>query len=128
MYPTSSIGPLYMKSPTTISQAHWCSFLNRIIFKRNYLQRISSFDCHLIFSFLNLPTKISPKKVHAISTVPPTSPSRDTSPGDTSAQLLVTNFLIFNPPQYKSNHHKQDLLITTSKIFRHLHQLQIAKS
>ena len=54
--------------------------------------------------------------------------SNDTSPGDTSAQLLVTNFLSFNPPQYKSNHHKQDLLITTSKIFRHLHQLQIAKS
>ena len=91
------------------------------LFKQNYsfngIIYKESLHCHPIFSFLNLPTKISPEKVHAISAVPPTSPSCDTSPGDTSTQLLVTNFLSFNPPQYKSNHHKQDLLSPQARFF-----------
>ena len=32
--------------------------------QQNYLQRISSFDCHLFFQHVNLPTTISPIKVH----------------------------------------------------------------
>ena len=55
-------------------------------------------------------------------------PSSKTSPEDTRTQSLITNFLSINPPHYESNHHKQDLLITTSKIFHCLLQFQIIKS
>ena len=52
-------------------------------------------------------------------------PIPKTSPGDTWTQSLATHFSDFNPLQYESNHHKQDLLITTSKIPHCLLQLQI---
>ena len=55
-------------------------------------------------------------------------PLPETSPGDTWNQSLLTNFLSFNPPQYKSNHHKQHSLITTSKNSHCLLQLQIRNS
>ena len=55
------------------------------------------------------------------------SPLPETSPGDKWPQSLVTNFLNFIP-RYESNHHKQQLLITTSKISIRLPQLQIRKS
>ena len=41
---------------------------------------------------------------------------------------VTINFFSLNPPQYESSHHKQDSLITTSKIFHFLFQLQIIKS
>ena len=59
---------------------------------------------------------------------PPPLPISKTSPGDTWPQSLVTNFLSRNPPQYKWNHHKQHLLITTIKISHYLPQLQFIKS
>ena len=49
-------------------------------------------------------------------------------PGDAWIQSLVANFLSVNPCQYKSNHEKQDLLITISKISDCLLQIQIIKS
>ena len=60
---------------------------------------------------------------------PPTSlhPPK-TIPGNTWTQLLITNFLTFNPPQYESNQYKQGLLITTCKISHCLLQLQIIES
>ena len=54
-------------------------------------------------------------------------PSPETCPRVTWTQSSITNFLSLNPPQYESNHHKQDLLITTSKISHCFHQLQITK-
>ena len=41
---------------------------------------------------------------------------------------FFTDFLSLNPPQYKWSHHKQDSLITTSKISHFLLQLRIKKS
>ena len=55
-------------------------------------------------------------------------PLPETSTKDTWPQSLVSNFLSFNLSQYKSNHHKQHLLILESKIFHFLPQLQIRKS
>ena len=40
----------------------WCSSLNEIGPQRNYLQTCFSFDGHRIFSHLNLPTTITPKR------------------------------------------------------------------
>ena len=68
----------------------------------------------------------SPQTGTCHSTILP--PSSKTSPEDTRSQSFITNFLSINPPQYESNHHKQDLLITTSKISHCLLQLQIIKS
>ena len=103
---TVSIGPSHMDSPTRLSQA---AFLQ-------------------IFLHLNFPTTIS-AKIYAIP-MPHTLPNHhlNKSPGDKWTQLSVTNFLILKPPQYKWNHHKQDLLITSSKVCHFLLWLQIVKS
>ena len=59
----------------------------------------------------------SPQKVYPISSASHTSPPpAEISPEETSTQSFVANFLSFIPRQYESNHNKQDLLITTSKI------------
>ena len=50
------------------------------------------------------------------------------SPRDTWNQSLITNLFSFNPLQYKSNHCKQNLLISTRKISHCLLQLQLTKS
>ena len=52
----------------------------------------------------------------------------ETKLGCTWTHLLVTDFLCRNPSLYKSSRHKQNSLITTSKIIDFLAQLQIAKS
>ena len=59
-------------------------------------------------------------------TMLPLSPK--TIPEDTWTKSLITNFLSINLPQYESNHQKQDLQITTSRISHCLLQLQIIKS
>ena len=77
------------------------------MFRKNLsliLQRISSFDGHLIFPHLNLPTTIPEKNMRIQQ--PPQSPK--TSPTDKWTQHLVTNFLSFNSPQYQPNHNKQE--------------------
>ena len=68
----------------------------------------------------------SPKPGTCYFTILP--PLSKTSPEDTWTWSLITNFLNINPPQYESNHHKQDLLATTSKIPHCWLQLQIIKS
>ena len=74
-----------------------------------------------------LPTKIPPNRYMPFHFNGP--PSLKTRPRDTWTQSLITSFLNFNLPQYESNHHhKQDLLVTTSKIFDCMLQLQIIKS
>ena len=64
-----------------------------------------------------LPTEIPPNR--QISYQRPTTLPRatETTPVDTWSQSLITKFLSFNPPQYKSKRHKQDLLITTTARF-----------
>ena len=85
-----------------------------------------SFDGHLIFPHLN-PTTIPPKKYMQFQRSHPLPLSPEVSPRDTWTQSLVTYFLSFSPCQHESNHKKQDLLITTSKISDCLLQLQIIK-
>ena len=48
-----------------------------------------------------------------------------TIPGNILTHFSVTNFLSSNSLQYQPNYHKQDILITTSKISHHLLQPQI---
>ena len=48
-----------------------------------------------------------------------------TIPGNILTHFSVTNFLSSNSLQYQPNYHKQDILITTSKIPHHLLQPQI---
>ena len=68
-----------------------------------------------------------PKKSYLnFQRTPHLPPPLETSPNDTWIQSLVTNFLSFNPCQYESNRHKQDLLITKSKMSHYM--LQIIKS
>ena len=71
------------------------------------------------FSHLNLPTTSSPN-------LGPLLP--EPSQGYSWPQSSVTNFFSFITPQYESNHHKQDLLITTSMVSHCFSQLQIRKS
>ena len=109
MYLTVFIGPSHMESPTKL-------FIKKFFFW---------WSPH--FSAFEPPNRNPPKQVHVISTVHhPPSVSQNNS--RRYIHLLITNFLGFNPPQYESNHHKQDLLITTSKISHCLLQLQIIKS
>ena len=55
--------------------------------KQNYSQRISYFDAHLIFPFLNLPITIPPlqkkKKKFNFYSLTSSPPLPKTSPGDT---------------------------------------------
>ena len=77
----------------------------------------------------------SPPKVYPVSAASHTfPPPPETGPRETWTQSFVINFLNpfnpfnrFNPCQYGSNHHKQHLLIITSKISHYLLQLQIIK-
>ena len=80
------------------------------------------------FPHLNLPTTISQKGIFNFNGLPHFPPPPETSPGGTRTQFLVTNFLSFNPHQYKSNHQKQDLLINTCKISHYFLQLQTIKA
>ena len=95
-----------------------CSLLSRIclwaICIKNFLFWLSP-----RFS-TSQPQSPKPRVSHSLPTV-------KTSPGYTWPQLLVTNFLSANPPQYESNHHEQHLLATTSKISHCLPHLQITK-
>ena len=52
--------------------------------------------------------------------IPPPLPK--TSPGDIWLQSLVTNIFSFHSIQYESNHHKQYLLIITSRDLRRTFQ------
>ena len=74
------------------------------IFDRIIHPRIFYFDCHPNFLHLNFPT-IIPTILR--------SPPSEITPGDRWPQSLINNFLRCNPPKYKSNQHKQLLLITT---------------
>ena len=51
-----------------------------------------------------------------------------TIPGNILIHFSVTNFLKSSSLQYQPNYHKQDFLITTSKIPHHLLQPQIINS
>ena len=75
MYLTVSIRPSHKESPTEL-------FIKKFFF------RLSPH-----FSAFEPPNKNPPKRVHLIST----APSLETTPGDTRNQLLITNFLSFNP-------------------------------
>ena len=85
---------------------------------------VTSFFC-MWTSLLQSPQK---GKCNSNSPVPPPLPIPKTRPGNTWTHPSVTNFLRLNPPQYESSHHKQDSLITTSKISHFLLQLQFMKS
>ena len=67
--------------------------------------------------------------INSYSSSPKTSSTLalETRPGYTSTHLSVTNFLCLNPSCYKTSHHKQDSLRTTSKIFYFLLQIYIVK-
>ena len=85
-----------MHLSVSVGQSHIESHTE--LFTKKFLFRFQC-DGYPIFLHLSLlPIKNPPKQEHAILPSPPSS-----------------NFLSINPPQYKSNHHKQDLLITTSK-------------
>ena len=73
------------------------------------------------------PNNNPPKKYMQFQRSHPIPLSPEASSRDTWTQSLVTNFLSFNPCQHESNHKKQGLLITTSKISDCLLQLQIIK-
>ena len=88
---------------------------------------MSSFDGHPIFLHLNPLTTIPSKRYMQFQWPRTLLPPPKTSPRVTWTQSSITNFFSLNPPQYESNHHKQDLLITTSKTSHCLHQLQITK-
>ena len=95
IYLTVSIGPSQKKSSTEL-------FIKKSFFRWSP-------------PALNLPTKIPPNRYMPFQR-PTTLPLfTETSTGDTWTHSLKTNFLSSNPPQYDSNHQKQDLLITTSK-------------
>ena len=110
MYLTVSIGPSHMESPTEL-------FIKKFFFQ--WSPHFSAFEP------LN---KNYPRQVDAILMAhhPLLIPQRKSKKHQT--QSLITNFLSFNHPQYKSNHHKPDLLITKSKISHCLLQLQTIKS
>ena len=81
------------------------------------------------FSVFKPPNNKSPKKYLHTLTYFSLRPSHlETSPEDTSTKSSVTSFLSLNFRQYDSNHCKQDLVITTSKNFHYLVELQVMKS
>ena len=80
----------------------------RIIYKEILLSMVTQF-----FRILTSRIRIPPKRCMSFNGPQPFPPH---PPGDTWTQSLITNFLSFNSPQYETNHHKQDLLITSSKI------------
>ena len=131
-------------SPTFVWGWHWNFTLPQwymqfqltlmFLFKRNYgfseiiyeeflYLIVSPFFCIWISQ-----QESPPKKVYPISTASHTFPTPpETSPEGTWVQSFIANFPSFNPRQYESHHHEQDLLITTSKISYYLLQLQIIK-
>ena len=81
------------------------------------------------FSVFKPPNNKSPKKyLHSLTYFSLRPSHLETSPEDTSTKSSVTSFLSLNFRQYDSNHYKQDLLVTTSKNFHYLVQLQVMKS
>ena len=97
MYLTVSIGPSQMESPTEL-------FIKKFFFR---------WSPH--FSVLEPPNKNPPNRYMSFQWPTTFPPSLETSPEDTRTQSLITNFISFNPPEYQSNHHKQDLLITAAQ-------------
>ena len=88
--------------------------LHRIIYKEFFF----FLNGYTIFLHLNLPTEIPPNRYMPFQQPTTLPPSPETNPGDTWIQSLISNFFSFNPPQYESNHHKQNLLITIKARFR----------
>ena len=84
-------------------------------FNRNIHTRSSFFDGHPNFLHLNFPT---PKLW-----LPPSPDSLKQV-----QKMHDPNIVSCNPPQYESHHHKQHLLITTSKISHCLPQPQFIKT
>ena len=108
---------------------------HRIIYKEILLSMFTPFFSIYLPPYRNPPKTGTYAGTGTISTDhhPPPSPlSTKTTPIDTWTQSLITNFLSFNPPQYESKHHKQDLLTTTRATFpiacSMLSQLQNIKS
>ena len=98
----------------------WCSSLTGIRASTGLFIKTLFFWWSLHFFAFVLPKYNPPKKQFQ------RHPSLcRTNPRDTWAQLLEISFLCFNLPQHESNHHKQDLLISTSKISHYLFQFQI---
>ena len=107
----------------------WCFYLNEITAPTESFVKNCSFWWSPHFSLFEPPNNNHLKKYiqfHRPLIIPPPQPL-ETSPGETWTQSFVTNFLSFNSRQYESNHHKQDLLLTTSKISHYLLQLYILK-
>ena len=73
---------------------------HRIIYKEIHLSMVTPFFC------IWTSQQKSPKQVLVNSVAHHHPLSSEITLGDTWIQLLLTNFLSFNLPQYKSNHHK----------------------
>ena len=116
-----SILPHYHPKGTCIFKRPWdpdVPHYMEVRLQQNYLQWISSFNCHLFFLNVSLPA-ISHIKVHYNSSGPKscTTPhpipwKQSQTTHDPVYHLSVNSFLNFNPSEHKSS------LVTTTKIHR----------